>query len=73
MTQPSLGRILSSTGQLEIIVIDSSDIGVGEIGDLSCGASYAATDVEDFHSLFDTDLSSEVVFMSSELCERENE
>jgi len=73
MTQPSLGRVFSSTGQLEIVVIDTGNVGVGETGDLSSGTSDTTPDVEDFHSLFDTDLSSEVVFMSSELCERENE
>jgi hypothetical protein len=72
MAQPSLFGVLSSPGDLEIVVVQPGDPGVGKVGDLTGGATDTAADVEDLHTGLDTDLGGEVVFMTSELGEWEN-
>jgi hypothetical protein len=72
VAQPSLFRVLSSPGDLEIVVVQPGDPGVGKVGDLTGRATDTAADVEDLHTGLDTDLSGEVVFVTGELGERES-
>lgn len=72
VAQSSLFRVLSSPGDLEIVVVQPGDPGVGKVGDLTGRATDTAADVEDLHTGLDTDLSGEVVFVTGELGERES-
>lgn len=72
VAQSSLFRVLSSPGDLEIVVVQPGDPGVGKVGDLTGGATDTAADVEDLHTGLDTDLGSEVVFVTGELGEWES-
>jgi hypothetical protein len=67
MAQSSLGGVFPRTGDLEIVIVHSGDGGIGEMGDLTGRSTDPASDVEDFHPLFEPDLGGEVVFVTSEL------
>lgn len=67
VTQTSLGGLLGSSVDLEIVVVDTDNGSIGESSNLTSGSTNTTTDIEDLHTGSDVDLSSEVVFLSCEL------
>jgi len=67
VTQTSLGGLLCSSVDLEIVVVDTDNGSIGESSNLTSGSTNTTTDIEDLHTGSDVDLSSEVVFLSCEL------
>lgn len=67
VAQASQSGLLGSSINLEVVVVDANDSGVGETSDLPSRSTDTATDVEDFHAWFDADLRSEIVLLSGEL------
>lgn len=59
-----LFRIARGTLDLVVVVVETGDVGVGELGNLPCGAANAAADVEDLHAGLDADLHGKVVFVA---------
>ena len=67
VAQTSLGGLLGSSVDLEIVVVDTDNGSIGESSNLTSGSTNTTTDIEDLHTGSDVDLSSEVVFLSCEL------
>jgi hypothetical protein len=49
---------------LVVVVVQTGDVGAGELGDLSCGSADTAANIKDLHALLDADLVCEVVLMT---------
>lgn len=49
---------------LVVVVVQTGDVCAGELGDFSCGSTDTATDIEDLHTLLDTNLVCKVVLMT---------
>lgn len=58
--------VLGRTTNLESIVVQTDDVDVGEPGDLPCGTTDTAADVEDTHTGLETHLEGEIMLMTSE-------
>jgi hypothetical protein len=63
----SLGGLLGSSLDLEVVVVDTDNGSIGESSNLSSGTTDTTTDIKDLHTRSDVDLSSEVVFLSGKL------
>jgi hypothetical protein len=62
--QSLLGCVLGGTLNLIVVVVEASDVGTGELGNLSSRATDTAANVEDLHALLNAHAMSEVVFVS---------
>jgi hypothetical protein len=67
VAQTSLGSLLGSSVDLEIVVVDTDNGSIGESSNLTSGSTNTTTNIEDLHARSDVDLSSEVVFLSCKL------
>lgn len=67
VAQTSLGGLLGSSVDLEIVVVDTDNGSIGESSNLTSGSTNTTTDIEHLHTGSDVDLSSEVVLLSCEL------
>lgn len=55
---------MGSTVNLVVVVVQTSDMSAGELGNLAGRASNTTTNVKDFHSLFYTNAVGEVVLVT---------
>jgi len=67
VAQTSLGGLLGSSVNLEVIVVDTDNGSIGESSNFTSGSTDTTTDIENLHTGSDVDLSSEVVFLSCKL------
>jgi hypothetical protein len=62
--QTLLLSISCGTLNLVVIVVQSGNVCSGELGDLSGGTSYTASNIQHFVTILDTDFRGEVVFVT---------
>lgn len=62
--QTLLLSVVGSTLNLVVVVVETCDVGTGELGNLARWPADAASDIENLHVFLDTDLVGKVVLMS---------
>lgn len=67
--ETSLGSLLASTANLELVVVDTNNLGVTEAGDLASGSTDTATDVKNAHARAETHHRREVVLVAGKSLE----
>lgn len=60
-----LGSLLASAEDLELVVVDTNDVGVRETGNLTGGATNTTADVKNTHARAETSHRGEVVLVTS--------
>ncbi len=64
--EPLLDGVVGGTVDLVVVVVKTSDVGVGELGDLARRSSDATADIEHLHALLYADLRGKIVLMASD-------
>lgn len=64
--QALLLRIVGSTLNLVVIVVQSSNVAAGELGDLTSRATHTTTDIQHFHALLNADLVGKIVLVTGD-------
>jgi len=66
MSQALLLSIMCGSVDLVVIVVKTSDVGAGELGNLAGRSTDTAANIKDLHSLLDSNAMSKIVFVASD-------
>jgi len=62
-----LGGVLTCPLDLEIVIVETNDVDIGEGGNFTSGSANTTSDIEDAHARLQLHHMGEVVFMAGEL------